>query len=105
MQCPICARSFATVSMLLKHIRLTHADRPDFNLQCNLQGCKRTFKRFTTFRNHIYHNHDVEAITDGDCDVDDETGDSDLTSSDTPLFTLDDDDSEAPDGTCKLNNY
>ena len=61
-RCSICAGSFATVSMLLKHIRLAHADRPDFNLQCNLQGCRRTFKRFTTFRNHIYQHHDVQAI-------------------------------------------
>ena len=65
MWCSICAGSFTTVSMLLKHIRLAHADRPDFNLQCNIQGCKRTFKRFTTFRNHIYQHHDVQAIAGG----------------------------------------
>ena len=85
--------------MLLKHIRLAHADRPDFSLQCNLQGCRRTFKRFTTFRNHIYQHLDIQAIdiedgpgeTSGDCGIHVGGNGDSLTENDTPLFVLDSD--------------
>ncbi len=39
---------------LLKHIRLVHAESPNFNIQCD---CHRTFVNFHTFRNHIYSHH------------------------------------------------
>lgn len=113
MRCSICAGSFATVSMLLKHICLAHADRPDFSLQCNLQGCRRTFKRFTTFRNHIYQHHDVQAINiddgeNGDGGMAGGNGD-DLTENDTPPFVFDGDESDDTEdnNTCepKPRNY
>ncbi len=57
--CPLCVRSFVNIKCLLKHIRLTHADTRGFHIQCNLQGCKRTFRNFHTYRNHVYTWHDT----------------------------------------------
>ena len=57
--CPLCnCSSLTTTSLYLAHIRLSHADAPGFKICCGLQGCRRTFTNFTTFRNHIYSRHD-----------------------------------------------
>lgn len=42
---------------LMRHIRLVHADDPNFKINCTLQGCCRTFTNFLTFRNHTYAFH------------------------------------------------
>ena len=41
----------------MTHIRLIHADRPNFLIHCNLQGCCRTYTNFLTYRNHVYAFH------------------------------------------------
>ena len=46
-----------SLTQLLKHIRLIHADEPGFNLQCGIQGCSRTFRKYQTFRNHVHAIH------------------------------------------------
>ena len=62
--CPLCPLvNFPTVSVLMQHIRLAHADKPDFMLQCNLQGCCRSFRKFTTYRNHMYTFHGSGIMT------------------------------------------
>ncbi len=74
MFCPHCPSSqFITVSELLRHIRLTHAGDSSIIFQCNLQGCRRTFRKFNVYRNHIYNFHDVSMIdqlpsTSSSCD-------------------------------------
>lgn len=56
--CPCCAHSAKKLVDLLRHIRLLHFGTPGFtSLKCNLDGCQRTFKKFTVFRNHIYQIH------------------------------------------------
>lgn len=63
--CPLCPlMNFPTVSVLMQHIRLTHADKPNFMLQCNLQGCRRSFRKFTTYRNYVYTFHGSGIITE-----------------------------------------
>ena len=58
--CPLCSSSqFKTVSKLLSHIRIAHADAENIQIQCSLQKCKWTFKKFSTYRNHIYNFHDI----------------------------------------------
>lgn len=47
---------FETVSSLMSHIRLVHANSDG---QCNLQGCRRTVKNFGSYRNHVYAYHDT----------------------------------------------
>ena len=60
MICPICACcEFRTVSQLLSHIRISHADAKDFSIQCTLKNCCRTYKSFTTYRNHVYDFHGI----------------------------------------------
>ena len=56
--CPLCGDvTVSKHSQLMTHIRLLHADDPNFVIQCNRQGCKRTFRKFTVYRNHIYAFH------------------------------------------------
>lgn len=56
--CPLCdTPPFSTLRKLLRHIRLTHADSEAFNVQCTLQGCRRTFRSFNAYRIHIYRRH------------------------------------------------
>lgn len=58
--CPLCGDvTVAKQAQLMTHIRLLHADDPNFMIQCNRQGCKRTFRKFTVYRNHIYAFHDT----------------------------------------------
>ena len=38
---------------------MIHTDEPSFHIQCNLQGCQRTFRKFGMFRNHVYSVHDM----------------------------------------------
>ncbi len=46
------------------HIRLYHADDRNFRIQCSLQNCSRTYRNFTTYRNHIYNFHGSVTIDD-----------------------------------------
>ena len=71
------------MSLLLTHIRLEHADQPNFQIQCNLQGCKQTFKKFTVYRNHIYQYHDADQIEEANFSLsqaDDEQSENEIES-------------------------
>ena len=57
--CSLWTLRFHSLSLLLTHVRLEHADQPNFQIQCYLQGCQRTFKKFTAYRNHIYQYQDT----------------------------------------------
>lgn len=60
--CVLCG--FATPSVLMTHIRMIHASEAGFHIQCNLQGCMRTFRNFHTYRNHVYSMHDIHAVAE-----------------------------------------
>lgn len=56
--CPCCGRFARTLCDLLRHVRLLHFGTPGFtNLTCNIDGCKKRFRKYTVFRNHIYDYH------------------------------------------------
>lgn len=58
LMCSLCGtHSEKNLRMLLKHIRLIHADDPHFSIECTLQGCQRKFRNFHTYRNHVYFSH------------------------------------------------
>ena len=60
LECPICSErsSIINLSSYLRHIRLLHADRPNFQIKCNLEDCqKKPFRSFCYFRNHVYDCH------------------------------------------------
>ncbi len=64
--CPLCGeQSEPTMTKLLHHIRLFHAEEPNFRITCSLQGCQKQFKNYYTFRNHLYafHSHHSESFT------------------------------------------
>lgn len=57
-QCPLCSvPAFTNLKRLLRHIKLKHAEESSFSIQCNFQGCKRTFKKFSTFKGHLSNFH------------------------------------------------
>ncbi len=62
--CPNCAAMAKTISHLLKHIRRVHASDPSTIFQCNLEGCKRTFRKFKTLANHTYTFHSLRVSSD-----------------------------------------
>ena len=37
---------------------MTHSDHAAFSIQCNLQGCRRTFRTLSTYLGHVYTHHD-----------------------------------------------
>ena len=39
-------------SLLMDHIRVVHAQDPDFTIQCSHSGCSRTFCNYRTYQNH-----------------------------------------------------
>jgi len=58
--CPLCPGiQLPSIRTFIKHLRITHADDPNFHIQCNLQGCRRTFKNLKHYLNHIYSRHDL----------------------------------------------
>ena len=62
--CPLCGDfTVAKHGQLMTHIRVMHADDPNFMIQCDRQGCKRTFRKFAVYRNHIYAFHDTTEDT------------------------------------------
>lgn len=90
--CPLCGvHSEPSLAKYLKHVRLIHADDPNFSISCSFQSCRRPpFKKFTTYRNHIYAYHkdfsgqqldgdpsDPIDPIDNDADRDDLAGDDD----------------------------
>ena len=62
--CPLCESQFATVSIFMTHLKIVHSNEPNFCIQCNMQGCQRTFRNFYTFRNHTYSMHSQFQSTD-----------------------------------------
>ena len=92
--CPLCpAYSEKNLRLLLKHIRLIHADEPNFSIQCTFQGCLRPpFRTYYSYRNHIYTFHGDFAGEDHESDED---GNHDDTCSEGDSS---DDNSETEDG-------
>lgn len=74
----LCGSRFPSVSLLLTHIRLEHANHRRFLIQCNLQGCRRTFRKFTVYRNQIYQFHDPLSLNDDSIPETEEDGSSNL---------------------------
>ncbi len=86
-KCPLCAGAcFPSVLTLLKHVRITHADSPNFCFPCGLQGCKRTFKSFHTLKSHIHAFHDVHGMDTEYPDLAGSSEDQPTLENDYPVF-------------------
>lgn len=80
-RCPFCVQDFIAPSsvLLFNHIRLVHSLDPNFNIQCSLEGCSRTFHNLRTYQNHLLkhrttnsgHSADQEQEQDLDSDSND----------------------------------
>ena len=57
MICRICSKDFNSVNSYIKHISLIHRGDPNFNIACGIEGCYSTFRRFSSFTNHISRKH------------------------------------------------
>lgn len=59
-RCNLCI-GYLSVSLreLLHHMRRTHSSDPNFHMVCGLEGCPRTYKRFSSFRNHVMRKHSL----------------------------------------------
>lgn len=45
------------VTTYLKHVQLFHSHQPNFIISCNVGGCRRSYKTYSSLRNHIYEQH------------------------------------------------
>ena len=89
LQCQFCELVAPSNQLLKKHIRQTHSHDPDFNIQCHVGGCQRSFNNYRTYQNHLLHCHgsstENPAFFDDvfdDVSNDLELGNEDITSSD-----------------------
>ena len=55
--CPLCSFMVPSLMYLLKHVREVHAHRPGFCITCCLGGCRKQFRKFEVYRNHVYDFH------------------------------------------------
>ena len=63
--CPLCGDvTVAKHAQLMMHIRHLYADDPNSLIQCNHQGCKKAFRKFTVYKNHVYTFHDTTDTDD-----------------------------------------
>ena len=44
----------------LRHVQLFHAHQPHLQISCGIGGCKRTFRNYSTFRNHVSDWHSID---------------------------------------------
>lgn len=56
-KCPLCVLQAPTIQFVLQHMRSVHSSDPNFLVTCGLNGCPRTFRKFSSFYQHIYRNH------------------------------------------------
>ncbi len=56
--CPLC-EWFAGASMkaVVRHIGANHAHEAGFHVCCGIDGCPRTYKKFDSYRHHLYKIH------------------------------------------------
>lgn len=59
LRCPFSGCIFETTSMpsVLSHLRLVHANDPNFSVPCGIEGCCKTSNTFSALYQHIYKKH------------------------------------------------
>ena len=63
-KCQLCVFEARSIPLVLSHLRSVHSSDPGFNVTCGVQGCARTFTRFSTLYQHIYRHHNVPGIVE-----------------------------------------
>lgn len=56
--CALCS-SFAAKSLkaLIRHLGLVHANEAGFHVRCQVEDCPRTYKKFLSYKKHMYSKH------------------------------------------------
>ena len=44
-------------SDVVRHIGSVHSHDPDFNITCGLDGCRKNYKKFGSYKVHLYRHH------------------------------------------------
>ena len=55
--CPRCSVKTVNVRSLIRHIGIRHSHERDFSIICGIDGCRKFYRIFTTFKQHVYRNH------------------------------------------------
>lgn len=56
-QCQLCSLKTTSMTFLLRHLAAVHSNKPGFNFACGLNGCQRTYRNISTYRNHVSSTH------------------------------------------------
>ena len=56
-KCPMCSFSAPTVKLVLSHLRSVHSSDPRFHVMCGIDGCARTYRKYSGLHSHLYRCH------------------------------------------------
>lgn len=59
-QCAMCSYQCAVYHRLLQHYIRNHKQDPQFCVTCVQPGCGATFKKWKSFRQHVFRKHRLE---------------------------------------------
>ncbi len=56
--CPLCT-CFASVKLkgVVKHVGRVHGNDANFHINCGINGCARSYKKFQSYKKHMYKCH------------------------------------------------
>ena len=52
--CPICNFTTSTLTQWFSHLRSSHSSDPSFCVTCGIDGCKKTYSKFSSLNTHVY---------------------------------------------------
>ena len=55
--CPICRLTTSTLPQWFSHLRSAHSSDPSFYVTCGIDGCKKTYSKFSALNTHVYRHH------------------------------------------------
>ena len=55
--CPLCQTTRSTLPQWFSHLRSAHSSDPSFRVTCGVDGCKKTYIKFSALNTHVYRHH------------------------------------------------
>ena len=55
--CPLCDFTTSTLAQWFSHLRAAHSSDPSFHVTCGIDGCQRTYVKFSSLNTHVYIHH------------------------------------------------
>ena len=56
-KCPMCSFEAPIVKLVLSHLRSIHSNDPRFRIMCGIDGCARTYRKYSGLHSHLYRCH------------------------------------------------